>query len=225
MPLYSRHLNTVRRLPGAVLETTLFDHLHSCFHQDEQQIPCPTPAQIGQAAVLMAITDEDEPHLILIRRTLHLPTHPGEIALPGGKVDPGDTDLRSTALREAWEEVALPPDVFRYAGHLPPRGSANGLSVMAIVGLVPPRLQLRAHAGEVDEILSVPLSFFADDENLRGDRLINNGDEHVAARFQYEHHTIWGMTAGFIVELVNRFYQIKLRAAARSPRILAGVDK
>ncbi len=173
----------------------------------------------------MAITDDDEPQLILIRRTLHLPTHPGEIALPGGKVELGDFDLRATALREAWEEVALPSHSFRYAGHLPSRYSANGLVVTAIVGLVPPDLPLQAHAGEVDEILSVPLGYFADSEHLRGDRLIHNGVEHVAARFQYQHHTIWGMTAGFIVELINRFYRIELRAAARSPRILAGVDK
>lgn len=172
----------------------------------------------------MAITEEAVPQLILIRRTLHLPTHPGEIALPGGKVDPGDVDWRATALREAWEEVALPSEVFRYAGHLPTRHSANGLTVMAIVGVVPPQLKLRAHAGEVDEILTVPLNFFADIANLRGDRLIHNGVEHVAARFQYRHHTIWGMTAGFIIELINRFYHIDLRAAARSPRILAGVD-
>lgn len=206
------------------METTLFDHLHACLLHEEQQNPCPAPLKIGQAAVLIAITDEAMPQLILIRRTLHLPTHPGEIALPGGKVDPGDIDLRSTALREAWEEIALPPEMVRYAGHLPPRQSVNGLTVMAIVGVVSPQLELRAHAGEVDEILTVPLSFFANSANLRGDRLIHNGIEHVAARFQYHHHTIWGMTAGFIIELINRFYRIGLRAAARSPRILAGVD-
>ncbi|MDB6061120.1 MAG: nudix hydroxylase [Verrucomicrobiaceae bacterium] len=203
------------------METTLLDHLHNCLEQK----PCPSPAPIGQAAVLMAITDEMEPELILIRRTLQLPTHPGEIALPGGKVEKGDIDLRATALREAWEEIGLPGEVFRYAGHLPSRFSANGLVVSAIVGVVPAQLTLRAQISEVDEILAVPLHFFAEPENLRGDRLIHNNVEHVAARFQYRHHTIWGMTAGFIVELVNRFYRIELRAAARSPRILAGVDK
>lgn len=203
------------------MNTTLFDHLHRCLEQN----PCPLPAVAGQAAVLVAITDEIEPQLILIRRTLHLPTHPGQIALPGGKVDLGDTDMRATALREAWEEVALAPEYFRYAGHLPARESASGLTVFAIVGVVPPDVPLRAHAGEVDEILLAPLSFFADNENLRGDRLIFAGDEYVSARFQFQHHTIWGMTAGFIVELINRFYQIELRAATRSPRVLAGVDE
>ena len=203
------------------MNTTLFDRLHRCLEQN----PCPLPALAGEAAVLVAITDQDEPQLILIRRTLHLPTHPGQIALPGGKVDLGDADLRATALREAWEEVALTPECFRYAGHLPSRESVNGLTVTAIVGVVPFDVSLRAHAGEVDEILLVPLSFFADIENLRGDRLIFAGDEHVSARFQFHHHTIWGMTAGFIVELINRFYKIELRAATRSPRILAGVDQ
>lgn len=203
------------------MNTTLFDRLHHCLEQN----PCPLPAVVGQAAVLVAITDEDEPQLILIRRTLHLPTHPGQIALPGGKVDSDDTDLRATALREAWEEVGLQSEYFRYAGYLPSRESANGLTVTAIVGVVPSDLPLRAHAGEVDEILIVPLSFFANNENLRGDRLIFAGDEHVSSRFQFQHHTIWGMTAGFIVELINRFYKIELRPATRSPRILAGVDE
>lgn len=199
------------------METTLYDRLHGCLEQN----PCPSPAQIGQAAVLMALTDEDEPQLILIRRTLHLPTHPGEIALPGGKVDSGDSDLRATALREAWEEVALPTAQFRYAGHLPSRFSANSMLVMPIVGVIPSRLPLHAHAGEVDEILRVPLRFFSEQDNLRGDRLVHNGVEHVTARFQYRHHTIWGMTAGFIVELVKRFYGIELHPAARLSPVLA----
>ena len=205
------------------METTLFAHLQACLLQHEEQNPCP-PLIAGQAAVLMAITEEREPQLTLIRRTLHLPTHPGEIALPGGKVELGDADLCGTALREAWEEVGLLSQHFRHAGHLPSRFSANGLEVAAIVGVVPAQLPLRAHPGEVDEILTVPLHFFAHPHNLRGDRLVHNGTEHVAARFQYRHHTIWGMTAGFIVELINRFYRIELHAAVRSPRILAGVD-
>lgn len=208
------------------MEAALFDRLQACLlphlppARDEQN-PCPPPRE---AAVLMALTDTAEPDLILIRRTLHLPTHPGEIALPGGKAEPDDADLCATALREAWEEIALDPGCFRYAGHLAPRFSVNGLVVTPIVGIVPARLSLRPHPGEVDEVLCVPLAFFADVRNLRGDRLLHNGGEHAVARFQYRHHTVWGMTAGFIVELVNRFYRIELRAAARSPRILAGVD-
>ena len=203
------------------METTLYQHLHNCLEQNS----CPSPAQIGQAAVLMGLTDEAEPQLVLIRRTLQLPTHPGEIALPGGKVDKGDRDLLATALREAWEEVALPAAQFRYAGHLPSRFSAHGMLVMPIVGVIPQHLPLRAHVGEVDEILRVPLRFFSEPENLRGDRLVHNGVEHVTARFQFRHHTIWGMTAGFIVELVRRFYCIELHPAARLSPILVGAGE
>jgi 8-oxo-dGTP pyrophosphatase MutT (NUDIX family) len=196
---------------------SLFDALTASL----EQTLSPLVAGAGQAAVLMAISDTPEPELLLIRRSLQLPTHPGEIALPGGKVEPADADLLATALRESWEEVALLPDRFRCCGYLTPRTSMTGLAVTAVVGLVPDRLQLRADAREVDELIRVPLRFFADAANLRTDRVARHGNFRIAARYQYRHYTIWGITAGFIVELVNRFYGAGLDVAERSRQLFS----
>ena len=191
-------------------------------HDIDQQNPC---LQIGagrQAAVLLALTDEENPRLLLIRRSLQLTLHPGEIALPGGKCDRQDVDLRATALREAWEEVALPSESVRYAGVLAPRVSMSALSVTPIVGVIPPDLELRAHAGEVADILYAPLAYFADRTHLRADRILRNGAARCTARFQFAHYTIWGITASFIVELVNRLYAADLNIELRAQRALLG---
>jgi 8-oxo-dGTP pyrophosphatase MutT (NUDIX family) len=189
--------------------------------QEQEQIPCPPLVERRQAAVLLALTDEEAPRLLMIRRALHLPTHPGEIAFPGGKRDEEDSDIFTTAVREAWEEVALPSESVRYAGMLEPRASLTDLQVTAIVGVIPPNLPLRAHVGEVAEILFVPLSFFADPKNLRADRTFWNGEERITARFQYEHYTIWGLSARFIVDLTNRLYNASLDVELRAQRALS----
>jgi 8-oxo-dGTP pyrophosphatase MutT (NUDIX family) len=203
------------RIPGR--NESLFESLQAVL---EQQLS-PLVAGAGQAAVLMALSDGPDPELLLIRRGLQLPTHPGEIALPGGKVEPADADLLATALRESWEEVALRADQFRCCGYLTPRTSMTGLAVTAVVGLVPDRVELRADAREVDELIRVPLRFFADGANLRTDRVARHGNFRVAARYQYRHYTIWGITAGFIVELVNRLYGAELDVAERSRQLFS----
>lgn len=190
-------------------------------HEKLEQNPCPTAAARVPAAVLMALTDESDPHLLLIRRSLHLSAHPGEIALPGGKADADDIDLRDTALREAWEEIRLPRDCFGYGGHLAPRVSMLGLAVTAIAGVVSVDVPLQMQAVEVEEIIHAPLAFFAERKNLRADRVIRNGEVRIAARYQYRHYTIWGITAGFIVDLVNKLYDARLDVDARLRNILA----
>ncbi len=190
-------------------------------HKKLEQNPCPTSTARVPAAVLMALTDESDPHLLLIRRSLHLSAHPGEIALPGGKADADDIDLRDTALREAWEEIGLPRDCFGYGGHLAPRVSMLGLAVTAIAGVVSVDVPLQMQAVEVEEIIHAPLAFFAERKNLRADRVIRNGEVRIAARYQYRHYTIWGITAGFIVDLVNKLYDARLDVDARLRNILA----
>ena len=209
------------------LASALLQRLHDVFAQDtlvqslQEQNPCPPVGERRQAAVLLALTDEESPRLLMIRRALNLPTHPGEIAFPGGKRDEEDSDVFATALREAWEEVALPSESVSYVGMLEPRVSLTDLHVTAIVGVIPPNLPLRAHAGEVAEILFVPLSFFADPKNLRADRILWNGEERITARFQFEHYTIWGLSGRFIVDLTNRLYNAGLDVELRAQQALA----
>lgn len=191
-------------------------------YSDEQNV-CPPPESPRQAAVLLALTDEDSPRLLMIRRSLHLPTHPGEIAFPGGKRDPEDVDIYATALREAWEEVALPSESVSFAGALPSQVSISNLFVTPFVAVIPPDVTLRAHAGEVSEILYVPLAFFADSKNLRADRVRGDAGERISARFQYQHYTIWGLSGRFIVQLVNGLYDAGLDIELRAQHALMGI--
>ncbi len=168
------------------------------------------PSARKQAAVVLALTDAATPRLLLIRRSLALSLHPGEIALPGGKLEPTDADLRAAALREAFEEVALPANRLQLYGSLGCRISMSGLSVAAFVGIMPANLALRADPNEVEELIFAPLTFFADVNNLRVDHLWHQGTPRVTGRYQYQEHTVWGMTGGFIIDLVQRLYGIKL---------------
>ena len=193
---------------------------------DQRRYPIAEPK--GQAAVMIALTHEPEPQMLLIRRSLNLVLHPGEIAFPGGKAEPGDPDLLSTACREAWEEIGLPPDYFEYCGSLAPRITLTGLDVVAMVGLVPPGLALRADPGEVAEIIPVPLAHFAVPAQLRVDWVWRRGGHRAIARFHFQRpghaqDTVWGMTGSFIVELVNRFYDAGLEPDILAP--LGGADR
>lgn len=168
------------------------------------------PRRARDAAVLIALTDEAEPRVLLTRRSPHLPTHPGELAFPGGKAEPGDADLLGTALREAQEEVGLDPSLFRFCGSLSRRETMLRAGVRAFVGVIPPEVELTAEAGEVAEILWVPAAFFAAPAHLRLDRGWHDGKEHRLARYRWHRYTIWGMTAAFTVELMNRAWQAGL---------------
>jgi 8-oxo-dGTP pyrophosphatase MutT (NUDIX family) len=203
------------------LSSALLQRLHNALalYSDQQNI-CPPADSPRQAAVLLALTDEESPQLLMIRRALNLPTHPGEIAFPGGKRDAEDRDIFATALREAWEEVALPSGSVSFAGALESQVSVTNLFVTPIVGVIPAGLALRAHPGEVSEILYVPLSFFADPKNLRADRILWSGEERISARFQFKHYTIWGLSGRFIVQLVNCLYNVNLDIELRAQHAL-----
>lgn len=191
----------------------LAERLRNCL-EDECY---PVLPGVRDAAVAIAISDEPEPQLLLIRRTEDLRLNPGEIAFPGGKSEPEDGDLRTTALREAWEEVALPAAAFRFCGNLPRRQTLAGIGVVAMVGVVPPALPLRADPSEVAAVIRLPLAGFADPANLRIDRIWLEGRPRGVARYNIGAHLIWGMTASFIVELVNRLYDAGLAGITIDP--------
>ncbi len=91
-----------------------------------------------QAVVLIAITNENNPKVLLTRRSIHMNNHAGKFLFPGGKRDPSDTSNIVVALREAQEETALNPFDVQLLGDLPMQRARSGLSVKPIVGLIPP---------------------------------------------------------------------------------------
>ncbi|MFT7178173.1 MAG: 8-oxo-dGTP pyrophosphatase MutT (NUDIX family) [Oceanospirillaceae bacterium] len=164
------------------------------------------------AAVLLAITDDkDNPEVILTRRSLLMPTHKGQVAFPGGKAEDDDADLVATALREAYEEVALKPQSVIVVGQMGQVLSRQGFLVTPIVGVVPAAVvnQLIPNLDELDRIFTVPLSFFIDTKPVMDALPIIAGVKQVPS-FYYDEYRIWGMTAFILAEFVNLVYDARI---------------
>jgi 8-oxo-dGTP pyrophosphatase MutT (NUDIX family) len=155
------------------------------------------------ASVLIALTDEVEPHVILTRRASHLSTHRGEVAFPGGKQDDTDPDLLYTALREAQEEIGLEPGLVEVLGPLGQVMSKHQLQVTPWVGIVPQDVILTPSLAELESLFRVPLSFFLEDRRQRTDIVRFRGMTHYVPAYEYNGYVIWGLTAYMLVELLN----------------------
>ncbi|ANG61439.1 coenzyme A pyrophosphatase [Marinobacterium aestuarii] len=155
------------------------------------------------ASVLIALTDEVEPHVILTRRASHLSTHRGEVAFPGGKQDDTDPDLLYTALREAQEEIGLEPGLVEVLGPLGQVMSKHQLQVTPWVGIVPQDVMLTPSPAELESLFRVPLSFFMEDRRQRTDIVRFRGMTHYVPAYEYNGYVIWGLTAYMLVELLN----------------------
>ena len=153
----------------------------------------------AQAGVLIAITDEAEPHLILTRRADHLNTHSGEVAFAGGKRDDTDPDIVFTALREAHEEIDLAAKDVTVIGPLDQVVSRFGYVVTPIVGIIPADTTFTANLDELDAVFKVPLRFFLETEPHD---YFKAGKISIPS-FHYEGFRIWGLTAMMITEMMN----------------------
>jgi len=157
-----------------------------------------------QAAVLLAITrSEDNPSLVLTKRSELLTTHSGEVSLPGGKWDPQDPDLRHTALRETWEEVGIVPQDVELLGALPIAHTWRGVAVAPYVGLIDENTLYTPNADELDAIFHVPLQFFLDDRRIRTDVFDRKLGNVWAPAYEYEGFEIWGFTARLVASFLN----------------------
>lgn len=156
------------------------------------------------AAVLIAITDRPDPGVILTQRPKTMRHHAGQIAFPGGRVDPEDVDLVHTALREAEEEIAMPRDAVTVIGTIDRYRTITGYHVTPVVGVVQPDLPLRANAAEVSDWFEVPLSFLLEPGNHIEQAVEWQGRERHYYEITYEGRRIWGATAAMIVNLGRR---------------------
>ncbi|MBC7506385.1 MAG: CoA pyrophosphatase [Sandarakinorhabdus sp.] len=156
------------------------------------------------AAVLIAVTREAEPQLLLTRRNAAMRRHPGQIAFPGGRIDAGDADAVAAALREAEEEVALQRSDVELLGTLDQYETGTGFAITPVVGVVPPGLAFTPQVSEVDTVFHVPFAFVIDPANHE----VRTGEWQGRARrfyaIQYGEHEIWGATAGILVNLSRR---------------------
>ncbi len=163
--------------------------------------------QPAQAAVLVPLVARAEPTLLLTLRTSHLANHSGQIAFPGGKVDPEDADVVATALREAEEEVGLARDFVQVLGTLPVYTTGTAFVITPVVAWVQPGFTLRPNAGEVADVFEVPLSFLLDPANHRRHAFELEGLRREWFSMPYQdgnaERYIWGATAG----MLRNFYR------------------
>lgn len=152
----------------------------------------------------MAIVLREAPTLLLTQRTSHLKDHPGQISLPGGRIEFSDPSPRVAALREAEEEVGLERDRVEVLGYLPRYVTGTGFDVTPVVGLVRPPLELRADPFEVAEIFEVPLAFLFEASNFQPMTLHVQGRRRAFYSIPYGERFIWGATAGMIRTLFER---------------------
>lgn len=169
----------------------------------EGDLPDVRAKAVVPAAVLVAITDRSEPGLILTVRREHLRTHAGQVAFPGGRIDEGE-DAIAAALREAHEEVLLPPTAVDVVGLVEPYRTVTGYVVAPVLGVVPPDLPLAPHEHEVAEWFEVPLAFVLDSANQRRASALFAGRERHYYEIMWKDRRIWGATAGMIVNLSRR---------------------
>jgi 8-oxo-dGTP pyrophosphatase MutT (NUDIX family) len=156
------------------------------------------------AAVLIAVTDRADPGVLLTQRTQGLRTHAGQIAFPGGSVDAADADPVAAALREAWEEIALPPDLARIVAPLDRYRTVTGFDVTPVLAVIPPDLPLVPAPHEVEAIFEVPLAFLLDTANHgTGSRWFEGTERHYHELI-FGERRIWGATAAMIVNLARR---------------------
>ena len=156
------------------------------------------------AAVLIPITDRAEPGVILTQRPTWLRSHAGQVAFPGGKVDDSDENSIFAALREAEEELNIPPARVEVIGVADTYYSGSGYSIAPVVGIIPPDLELQPNPQEVEDWFEVPLAFLLDPANSIKKEANWNGQQRSYYDMQWGERRIWGVTAGIIANLVRR---------------------
>ncbi|AWD22105.1 CoA pyrophosphatase [Fuscovulum blasticum] len=168
-------------------------------------IRLPEGRKLRPAAVLVAVQPVPQgARLILTKRASHLKHHPGQISLPGGKQDQTDASLEATALREAREEVALPPDAVEILGALPAHETVTGFRVTPILALVRQPFTPAPEPGEVEEVFSVPLAHVLDRSRyaIEGRRWQGQVRRYYAV--PWGPYYIWGATARILRGLAER---------------------
>jgi len=163
-------------------------------------------AGLRHAAVLVPVIARSPLTVLLTARTEHLPSHAGQIAFPGGKVETYDSGPLAAALREAREEIALDEAFIEPVGFLAPYRTGTGYIITPSVALVRPGFKLTADPSEVADVFEVPFAFLMDEANHQIHSRMWSGAERRFYAMPYGERYIWGATAGIIRTLYRRLF-------------------
>ncbi|MFC3174517.1 CoA pyrophosphatase [Novosphingobium bradum] len=163
----------------------------------------PAGTVLRDAAVLVAITERAEPGVLLIHRPSNMRAHPGQVAFPGGKLDPGESPVEA-ALREAHEELGIPPEAVRIVGESDLFRTRTGYAITPVIGVVPADLELVPNPTEVAQWFEAPLDHVFNPANQkRATRDFPKGSATFWEIF-WQEHRIWGVTGALMVNLSRR---------------------
>jgi 8-oxo-dGTP pyrophosphatase MutT (NUDIX family) len=156
------------------------------------------------AAVLVPVIDRSEPTVLFTVRTAELASHAGQVAFPGGKIDPGDESPVAAALREAKEEVGLAPSLIEPLGYLDLYLTFSGFRILPTVARVQPDFAPMLNPSEVTEIFEVPLRFLMTPANHQRRSREWRGISREYYAIPFGDRYIWGITAGIVRNLYDR---------------------
>ncbi len=156
------------------------------------------------AAGLIGIRDDREQRVVLTVRTDTLQQHAGQVAFPGGRVEPDDVDVVATALRESEEEIGLDASMVTPLGFLEAFETISGYSVTPVVARIAANAALKPDPGEVAEVFEVPFAFFLEPANLRRYTMDFRGHRREMVEFLHAGYRIWGVTAAILYNLLKR---------------------
>ena len=176
-------------------------HAAAIEHRDETEFAA---QDLRPAAVLAAITERaDRPGFLLIHRPSNMRSHPGQVAFPGGKIDPGET-AEEAALREAYEELGIQPRDVHLIGASDTYRTGSGYAITPVIAVVPPDLELSPSPTEVAQWFEAPVDFVFDSVNHTHHSAVWQGRERRYIEIMWQEHRIWGVTAGIIANLAKR---------------------
>ena len=192
--------------------SALFDRLSRLFREghgveldnlrDDARF-APPDLDLRPAAVLIAVTDRPRPGVILTHRPASMRAHPGQVAFPGGKLDPGE-DAVAAAVREAHEELNIGADTIRIVGASDRFVTGSGYDVTPVLGLIPADLPLMPNPAEVSDWFEAPFDHLLDPANHVQRVGEFNGRPRPYLEIAWEGHRIWGITAAIIANLSRR---------------------